>query len=179
MRKLSIREIVLLAVLVVLLAYYFLVQGPIASKLENLEAQQEELDSELELYQGMVISKINMQNEIDRIMAQTGGNPESIKIYGNEADVVREFGQILGASTPFNISFVDYQENENNSNILSREIVISFAVSSYEAAVEKLQAIDNSSFRFLVKDMNIGRSTSERSTSYQVAVKTVYYEYAK
>ena len=66
-RIISIRELALLGILILLAAYYFVVQGPVASETLNLANQRADLQSEIDIASAKAMQVNKMQSEMDII----------------------------------------------------------------------------------------------------------------
>ncbi len=76
-RIISIRELALLGILIILAAYYFVVQGPVASETLNLANQRADLQSEIDIASAKAMQVNKMQSELDIIYEKAGGDPHT------------------------------------------------------------------------------------------------------
>ena len=177
-KSISLREMILLGILIVLAAYYFVVQGPIASETAELEAQKAQIEVEVEDAQNKLMLKKAMEDEIDKVYEEANGNPRSLPDYNNINTVINELHAILDSTNSYNIVFGD---DEADSYIVRRDIKITYTVRSYSEAISKLDAIRNSNNRYLLEDVAINetaaRMYAEEDVYYSVSLNMVSFDY--
>lgn len=177
-KPISLREMILLGILIILAAYYFVVQGPIAKETEELEAERTRVEMNIEDAQSQLMLKKAMEAEIDKTFEKENGEPRSLPDYNNINTVINELHAILDSSTSYNIVFGN---DEESSYIVRRDIKITYTVRSYKEAISKLDAIRNSSNRYLLEDVAIneasGRVIGTDDVSYSVSLNMVSFDY--
>lgn len=176
----SLRELILLGILIVLAAYYFVVQGPIAKETEALENARAQVDAELDTEQDRLLMKGAMERELEAVFAAAGGNPEALPDYNNINNVINELHAILDSSRSYNIVFGDDEEDDY---VVRREIKINYRVKSYRSAIARLDAIRNSSNAYLLQDVAITEAavrnpnSLDEETEYSVSLTMVSFDY--
>lgn len=150
-KTISLREMILLVILVVLVAYYFVVQGPIKRETESLERAQAEADIQLEEMQDKVFKKKYMEKELEEILKDS----QYIKMladYDNINYIMAELNGIFAKTNKYNINFGDLvMENK----IARRNIEVSCTTDNYEKAKDIISEVQNSDNRYLITDVSI------------------------
>ncbi|NLJ69875.1 MAG: hypothetical protein GX328_00225 [Clostridiaceae bacterium] len=152
---LSLKELILLGILIILATYYFVVHGPIKKQTDEYENRLVEIDSELQISQIKAAEMVNMQKSIDAIFDKYDGNPPMTPEYNNTNFIIGELNGILGDTYNYNLSFGAEVVDENNVNIIRRPIDISFSTSNYDDAVAKIKTINESENKYLIQNVSI------------------------
>lgn len=152
---LSLKELILLGILIILVAYYFVVHGPLSKQKEEYEHRLVEINSEMQMSQQKAVKKIKMQKSIDAIFAKYDGNPPRTPEYNNINFIIGELNDILGNTYDYRLSFGAEAVDENNINIIRRPIDISFSTQTYEDAVAKIKTINESENKYLIQNVSI------------------------
>ena len=169
----SIRELALLGVLIVLAAYYFVVQGPVAKQTEELQSSRTELESQISdaTQKALVMNK--MQTELDEIQSEAdGGVTHLLSNYSNNKVVLQELNVILNAADEFDASFGDVSFADN---IMRREISISYKTKSKEAAESIVSSIESSVNTYLITGFTT--SGDNNNNSWSSSLTLVNYEF--
>lgn len=170
-RIISIRELALLGVLIVLAAYYFVVQGPVARETEELASQKVTLENQITDATITVASMNKMQEELDAIYAESGGSPQVLSDYSNNRVLLQELNIILNMADEFDVSFGDVSFTDN---VMRREITISLTTQTKEAAEFIVNSIESSSNTYLVTGFNTSDNNKSTWTS---SISLVNYEF--
>lgn len=179
-KTISIREMILLGVLIILAAYYFVVQGPIAKETEELENARVQVEAEIEEAQSLLTVKKAMEKAIEETFEAAGGNPTALPDYNNINNVINELHAILDSTVSYNIVFGD---DEEDGYVVRREIKITYKVKTYDAAIARLDAIRNSRNGYLIEDVAISETTSwtainlDEENVYSVSLTMVSFDY--
>ncbi len=151
----SLRELILLGFLIIFVAYYFVVHGPIQKQTAEYESKLAEIDLELQIAQQKAVEKIKMQKSIDDIFARYDGNPPMIPEYNNINFIMEELNGILGNTYDYHLSFGAETADENNIKIIRRPIAISFSAQKYDDAVAKIKTINESENKYLIQNFSV------------------------
>ncbi len=170
-RIISIRELALLAVLIVLAAYYFVVQGPVARETEELASQKVTLENQLTDASIKVASMNKMQAELDAIYAESDGAPQVLSDYSNNRVLLQELNIILNMADEFDVSFGDVSFTDN---VMRREITISLTTQTKEAAEFIVNSIESSSNTYLVTGFN---TSDNNKSTWSSSISLVNYEF--
>lgn len=156
MRKLSIRErvlLLLLAVLAVVSGYVLLFYLPTTQHLESLNAQiaqSQELAAQLD---AKLTSQQQMEQELEQFSAQ-GSPVPYMPAYDNLQAVMVELHAILADCQEYSLSF---QGEQGEDNVFYRQVSIPFTCGSYEQAREILQKLHDSTLRGLLGDVQLSQ----------------------
>ena len=170
-RIISIRELALLGVLIVLAAYYFVVQGPVAKETEELASQKVTLENQITDATITVASMNKMQEELDAIYAESGGSPQVLSDYSNNRVLLQELNIILNMADEFDVSFGDVSFTDN---VMRREITISLTTQTKEAAEFIVNSIESSSNTYLVTGFN---TSDNNKSTWSSSISLVNYEF--
>lgn len=176
-RSLTPREWLLLAVLLVVLlisSYLMFFYLPMSTERDNLRRDIESTGLELEAAQIRVENKQRMERELAEIFAQNP-NPIGLAHYDNLQAVMLELHTILNAADDYALSFSTV---DSTQKIVRRSISLNFTSSSYAAARQILQRLDNSAYRCMLESLTISLNQS-RNRGSLVAVNgvIVFFEY--
>ncbi len=170
-RIISIRELALLAVLIVLAAYYFVVQGPVARETEELASQKVTLENQLTDANIKIASMNKMQSELDAIYAESNGSPQVLSDYSNNRMLLQELNIILNMADEFDVSFGDVSFTDN---VMRREITISLTTQTKEAAEFIVNSIESSNNTYLVTGFN---TSDNNKSTWSSSISLVNYEF--
>ena len=160
---LSLKELILLGVLIIIVAYCFVVQGPIQKQTTEYETRLVKINSELQAVQQKAADKNRMKKSIDAIFAKYDGNPPMTPEYNNINYIIGELNGILGNTYNYHLSFGAEVVDENYKNIIRRPIVISFSTQKYEDAVAKIKTINESNNKYLIQNVSVYDSGAKSS----------------
>lgn len=170
-RIISIRELALLGVLIVLAAYYFVVQGPVAKETEELASQKVTLENQIADANIKAASMNKMQSELDAIYAESDGSPQVLSDYSNNRVLLQELNIILNMADEFDVSFGDVSFTDN---VMRREITISLTTQTKEAAEFIVNSIESSSNTYLVTGFN---TSDNNKSTWSSSISLVNYEF--
>ena len=184
-KVISARELALIGLLIVLAAYYFVVQGPVKKQTDEYEMQLAQLQSQVEVAQMRVAEKQRMQDEIDAIMEKYNGNPPLTPEYNNINYIIGELNAIFASTPDYSISFGQEAADESNPNIVRRPISVSFTTDSYKEAISRIKKINASENQYLIQNCSIVRQYSYtnwwggrvQNSGYSVGLSLLSFEY--
>ncbi len=171
-RIISIRELALLAVLIVLAAYYFVVQGPVAKQTAELNTSSIELQNEINAAMQQAVVMNRMQSELESIYSDEGGVRHLLSDYSNNKVLLQELNVVLNAADEFDASFGDVSFSDN---IMRREISISFTTQTRGAAESIVSAIESSINAYLITGFSCSDSGS--NGTWHSSLNLVNYEF--
>jgi hypothetical protein len=152
---LSLKELILLGILIILAVYYFVVHGPIKKQTEEYENTLAGINTDLQISQQKAVEKTEMQNSIDAVFAEYDGNPPITPEYNNLNYIIGELNGILGNTYDYYLSFGTETVDENNINIIRRPISISFSTEKYYDAISKIKTINESKNKYLIQNVSV------------------------
>ena len=172
-KQLTIREKVLMCILVVLLvicAYYYAFYTPVLQKIANSKDEIAFLDEQNLVLDAQVEKMNQMQSELDAIASGEMGNVKELPAYDNSQNVMHSLSFILQSANQYSVSFSSVEEEENT---VRRQVNLAYDCSSYEGAKSILNQIYESEYRSLIKDVHM----SNVEEGCHVTVQITYFEY--
>lgn len=171
--NISYKELLLLGILLLLLAFYAVDRGPLQNKVDELNGQINDIQTQINAVTPYIDQMDRWNKELDKIFADANGSPVSIPDYDNINNLLEELSEIFD---PDDSSYVITFGNPSVSDsIASRELSISYTSRNYTSTIEKLEELDESDTRFRIKNIVVNKSTDG---SYNVNVNLVVFEYA-
>lgn len=173
MRKLSVRERVLLLLLAIVAAvsgYVLFFYLPTTQRLASLNtqiAQSQELSAQLE---AKLTSQQQMEKKLEQLSAQ-GAQVPYMPAYDNLQAVMVELHTILAGCQEYSLSF---QGEQGENNVFYRRVSIPFTCGSYEQALEILQKLHDSTLRGLLGDMQLSQ---QENGTVKVSATITFFEY--
>lgn len=174
-RKLTPRETVLLLILVVMAlgsAYYMLFYKPTTEEIENTETLIGDTQDQIAADQLRLAQKQKMQEELDAIFA-ADPDPVSMAPYDNSRNVLHELNAILENTQDYSLSFASVNVDED-SDVIRRNISLTYTSSGYRAALDILQKLHDSQYRCLLKNVSISLRERSREGSWWYRLLTGY-----
>lgn len=173
MRKLTLRErvlLVLLAVVAVVSAYVLLFSMPLTQRMEELAAQMEQ-DQELNLQLEQRVQNMERMQQEVRQLTDSGTAPVPMPLYDNLTAVMVELNDILAGCSEYSLSF---QGTLGENQVYQRQVSIPFICNSYEEAKSIVQQLHDCGLRCVLQGVDL--STQEDGTVQAVAT-VVFLEY--
>lgn len=172
-KKLSKREKILLAVLVVIVAillWYKFAYEPINKKIDQLNSQamgeQAEIDSQFALVESMR----RMQKTVEELKADE--TTKAIPIYDNSKQLMVSLNSVMESADAYALTFNDVSQDDY---ILSRTITMTFTTSTYEDARAIIDRLDEETFTNQISDVKVYLNTSG-SSKVLVELTITYFE---
>lgn len=177
-RTISIRELILLGVLVIAVVYYFALHKPLTAQMAEVQAQQTQVDTQLSAVMDKATEMKTMQKKLDDLRAASGGSLKGLPAYNNLNAVLLELNTILSAAGNYTIHFDDEVFLDDGYTV-SRSFNLHFQAASYDAAKNVLDQIKNSSYCYLLQDMNVTNQSGTSGQGCSVNVELTCFEYRK
>lgn len=172
-KKLSKREKILLAVLIVIVAillWYKFAYEPINKKIDQLNSQamgeQAEIDSQFALVESMR----RMQKTVEELKADE--TTKAIPIYDNSKQLMVSLNSVMESADAYALTFNDVSQDDY---ILSRTITMTFTTSTYEDARAIIDRLDEETFTNQISDVKVYLNTSG-SSKVLVELTITYFE---
>lgn len=175
MRRLSVRERVLLAVLFILAlvsGYIFLLYMPMMERLDTLNEQIAQGEDLLLESQIKVERQNRMQKELDEILA-ADDEPVSMAAYDNIHAVMFELNSILEQTEEYSLNFSTVDMGDP---VIRRPISLRFRSADYAAAQTVLQQLHDSKYRCMLDSLDIGLEKRDEANVI-VSATIVFLEY--
>lgn len=173
MRKLTIRERVLLLLLTVIAlvsGYVLLFYLPTTQRLESLNvqiAQAQELATQLD---ARLANQQQMEKTLQQLSDQ-GAQVPYMPAYDNLQAVMVELHTILAGCQEYSLSF---QNEQGEDHVFYRHVSIPFTCSSYEQAREVLRQLHDSDLRGLLGDIQL---LQQENGTVRVSAAMTFFEY--
>lgn len=154
--KLSLREFILVGILLVLLlgvCYYMLYYTPLQNDLQSIHNETSEVLSEIELASAKYASMSKMQAELDEIFSNGKDKVTEIAPYDNAKVVMSELNGILSQSLNYKLSFADPVVEADGT--VRRTVGMSFSCNGYDSAKRIISNLCNSRWRCLMKNISV------------------------
>lgn len=156
-------EAVILALLLIFAVYYFALYQPTEKELEHMADAKLQTETLITAREKKLGEKQKMENAIAAAGEEAGGTPTPIPEYSNINTVIAELHAILGNTVSYSI---DFDDEEVNSPIVTRDISITCTVNSYESAMGIIRAIHDSPNACFLKDVTWTDKWADYSLRY-------------
>lgn len=173
MRKLSIRERVLLVCLGVVAAisgYILLFHLPMEQRVQSLQTQIDQGEQLQQQLEAKLTEQQQMQRTLQQLEAE-GTTP--MPLYDNLQAVMVELHNILSGCREYALSF---QGEQTEENVFCRTVTAPFVCEDYTAARAVLQDLYDSELRSALQDIQFSQ---EDDGSVKVTVSVAFYEYCQ
>jgi len=150
-RKFSSREKILLCVLAVILlvsCYYFLVHAPVSAAVEKAKAEKVSLEDELLALEILQVRYDKMAQELEVLgSAPAVETPE----YDNLLQLMAFLNNALASAKDYELSFDSVETSDDG--IVRRNVNMSFTASGYYSARNIVKTLQNCPYRCIISDM--------------------------
>lgn len=176
-RSFTRRERALILVLLVMLlvgVYFLAVHFPIVNRMEEIDREQENLQTELEAAQLKAVDYASMKQELDQILSQSEEDITVMPAYNNIETLMRRLDVIFAGTSP------DFTFNQARitDNVAARTINFSCTAEDYQSARQLLREVTGTGWRSLLDSFTL---TPEGDTLYagqiRVSGAITFYEY--
>jgi Tfp pilus assembly protein PilO len=172
-KQLTIREKILMCILAVLLvvcAYYYAFYMPVLQKIIDNKAEIAFLDEQNMVLDAQVEKMNQMKGELEDITSNGTTGVKELPAYDNSQNVMHSLASILESANHYNVSFSSVEIEEST---VRRHINLSYDCNDYATAKAILEQIYESEYRCLIKDVHL----SGGEESYHVTAQITYFEY--
>jgi Tfp pilus assembly protein PilO len=180
-KGISLREIVLLGVLLVVIFYYFVVQIPITNEMNAISAEKAGLMDEVDTKTAMLVTQKSMQKALDEVYAQNGGQPDEMPAYDNSDALLEELNTVLASAETYSINF-KAEDRETSAYVVRRVLQLSYNTATYWMAEHILDEIAASPYESLISDLSISDNTKKSAKGdalVNVSLTLTYFEYVQ
>ena len=163
--------LLLLALVLVGMAYYFVVDRPVRTALESARAEKEALVTELTALQGRLAKMEKMQAELKALQA----NPEMSHMgsYNNSKAELDFLNELLDETDEYTVSFTGVTRDGDQ---VRRNFNLKFTVNDYATAERLLKKIYSCDLRCLLNDINYTKTRTYYNTTDRLRYARDYYE---
>ena len=169
-KQLSSREKILLIILAVLLVgalYYFFVQEPVTSGIQNAKDGISEAQMQSDILQVKYDQKMKMLNELEQIKA--AGDPQLVPEYDNLEQIMAFLNRTLSGTQDFSISF-DSLAPSKDSKVVRRSARMTFTCKGYAEAKSVVSDLENCPFLCRMTNLTMAPTKT-------VVVNGIIYKY--
>lgn len=150
--------------------YYQVIWKSTSQTIENYNIQI--LEDELLLAQTKAIKMVEMENYIEQNKEQNRG---IVADYNNLQNEITELNEILAEASTYQL---DFEDATTDGSIVRRNINITFQTGDYSAAKRIIQALKDSRYKCLVREINLSVKEGGLQTAdlVNVNLKATFYE---
>ena len=163
-REFTTREKILLgilAVMLILVVYFYAVDIPLRNQEESLTAQKESLTVQAEAMDARVAEYRNMKYELENMPANT----PRMESYNNRTNEINFLNDLLSDTANYSVGFSPVTVDGNQ---VRRAFTLTFTCGSYAQAMDLFARLVNSRYRCLVSDVSV--SSVDNGTALDGAV---------
>lgn len=173
-RSFSTRETVLILVLALLLVvacYYFLVVKNVSDTVAVNNEQLAGIEMNIGAQESLAADRARMKAELDEL-----GDDETlpeVAVYDNIRNELNELNTLLGSATTYNLSF---GQPTVEGQLVRRTVTVSFTTPGYASALEVVRQLENGTYRCQITDFTMtGELLADGSVSSVNATLSVTY----
>ena len=163
--------LLLLALILVGLAYYFVVDRPVRSALESARAEKEAIMTELTTLQGRIARMEKMEEELKAIQANPVAN--QMGSYNNSKAELDFLNDLLDETDEYTVTFTEVTRDGDQ---VRRNFNLKFAVQDFTTAERMLKKIYSCEMRCLINDINYSRTKTYYNATDRLRYARDYYE---
>ena len=158
-----------LAVLLVVACYYFLVVKNVADTIAANEDRLADIEISINAQEMLAADRARMKAEA---LGEDGTLPV-VAVYDNIRNELNELNALMGGATTYNLSFAQPTVEDK---LVRREVTVSFTVPDYAAALDVVRQLENGTYRCEITDFSvIGDMLADGTVDSVDAVLTVTY----
>ena len=163
--------LLLLALILLGLAYYLVVDRPVRSALESARAEKEAIMTELTTLQGRIARMEKMEQELKAIQA----NPTVSQMgsYNNSKAELDFLNDLLDETDEYNVAFTGVTRDGDQ---VRRNFNLNFAVQDFTTAERMLKKIYGCNMRCLINDINYSKTRTYYNSADRLRYARDYYE---
>ena len=163
--------LLLLALILVGLVYYFFVDQPVRSDLAGARAERDALQTELTALQGRISRLEEMEKELNTIT----GNPNVSRMgsYNNSKEELAFLNDILEGTEDYSVAFSSVTRDGDQ---IRRNFSLKFVVGNFAAAERIIKQVYSSPLRCLINDISYAKTRTYYNTSERLYHVRDYYE---
>lgn len=167
-RNFTMREKVLLLILAIMLvgmAYYMAIQTPVSTELTALQAQRSELQAQILVAETQQVQLQQMQAELDTLLAEGAPSITEVPQYDNLEPLMNLLNNTLASTLDYSVQFdpVDLSQQ-----FVRRNIRMTFTCPDYNAAKSVAQTLAGAPFRNQVSDLSL--AAAEKGVSVNLSI---------
>ena len=163
--------LLLLALVLLGLTYYLVVDRPVRAALESARAEKEAIRTELTTLQGRIARMEKMEQELKAIQA----NPTVSQMgsYNNSKAELDFLNDLLDETDEYNVAFTGVTRDGDQ---VRRNFNLNFAVQDFTTAERLLKKIYGCNMRCLLNDINYSKTRTYYNSADRLRYARDYYE---
>ena len=171
--------VLVLALILVALAWFMLVFQRTGDEITSLESQIANVESEIGVDQARIVQMNSMKSAIEEYEA-AGKKAVEVPSYDNMKPLMSELNSVMKATDTYSISF-DELNADSASGYVQRGVKIVFGCGSYDAAKTIVNALADGKFPCVIDAISItdnaaGGSSRSSGSSVSVTLHLTYLE---
>ena len=163
--------LLLLALILVGLTYYLVVDRPVRSALESARAEKEALVTERTTLQGQIARMEKMEKELESIRANPGVS--QMGSYNNSKAELDFLNELLAETEEYNVSFTGVTRDGDQ---VRRNFNLKFTVQDFATAERLLKKIYACDMRCLINDISYSKTRTYYNSADRLHYARDYYE---
>ena len=163
--------LLILALILVGLTYYLVVDRPVRSALESARAEKEALVTERTTLQGQIARMEKMEKELESIRANPGVS--QMGSYNNSKAELDFLNELLAETEEYNVTFTGVTRDGDQ---VRRNFNLKFTVQDFATAERLLKKVYGCEMRCLINDIGYSRTRTYYNTADRLRYARDYYE---
>ena len=163
--------LLILALILVGLAYYLVVDRPVRAALESARAEKEAIRTELTTLQGRITRMEKMEQELNAIRANPGVS--RMGSYNNSKAELDFLNELLAETEEYNVSFTGVTRDGDQ---VRRNFNLKFTVQDFATAERLLKKIYACDMRCLINDISYSKTRTYYNSADRLHYARDYYE---
>lgn len=173
-RDFSLREKILLlflAIVLVVIAYYWFVDQPVRGAISKAHAQRDALETELTTARVRVEELRARQAELNEIM--DNGSVSVMESYNNSKKELKFLNDVLSDTLRYSITFSDVTRDGDQ---IRRGFSLTFTAVNYDSVKEILKELTDCEYRCMLGDVQCSGLGSEQDSRVTISATATFYE---
>ena len=163
--------LLLLALVLLGLTYYLVVDRPVRAALESARAEKEAIRTELTTLQGRIARMEKMEQELKAIRANPGVS--RMGSYNNSKAELDFLNELLDETDEYTVTFTGVTRDGDQ---VRRNFRLNFAVQDFTTAERLLKKVYGCEMRCLLNDLNYSRTRTYYNTTDRLRYARDYYD---
>jgi len=177
MRPREVFLLLILAALLVWVAYDQIFYAPLQQELQEISAASAEYDLKIDAAQGRIQEMHEMQAQLDLLHGNMESQIPEIPSYDNKEAVFQQLYDVLKETAEYSLNFTDPEIPEKG--LVRRNISIHFRCDNFASAKAVIQALEKGRWRCQIGSISILADSGDiMNTGVQVNASVTFFEYA-
>lgn len=162
--------LVVLGLLLVGVAYYYMVHLAVANNIAEARAEKENLQLELMRVESQVSQLRRMKRELDEI--DGGKNRPRLESYNNSRAEIGLLNDILTSAREYTVTASSVSRN---GDLIRRSFVLNFTTDSFDTVEDIVAKLNGSRCRCMIEDMSCTVPNNDNNT-VSISLVATFYE---